>query len=609
MESLLKFITCGSVDDGKSTLIGHMLYDAKLIFADQKRALELDSKVGSREGNIDYSLLLDGLMAEREQGITIDVAYRYFATENRSFIVADTPGHEEYTRNMAVGASFASLAVILTDASQGVLVQTRRHAGICSLMGIKHFVFAVNKMDLVDYDIKIFEKIQREINGLMSEFDFKTLQIIPVSATEGDNITKTSDRMQWYKGVPLLKYLEEVDVKEDVEVKGFSMPVQRVCRPNYNFRGFQGQISSGKICRGDDITVLPSGEKATVKEIYEGDKKVNQSSKGHGVTIQLDSEIDISRGCIIEKNYSLLCGMNFSICILWMDDKKLVEGRNFLMKVGTKLVPATITKINYKIDVNTGSQVYAKAIFKNEIAFCEVTLGEKIVVDKFINNRELGSLILIDRVSNMTSACGQIAEIIDNEKNLTWHEMDVTKELRERQLSQKAFTVWMTGLSGSGKSTLANALEKRLFTLGKHTMLLDGDNIRMGLNKNLGFNEGDRVENIRRIAEVAKLMNDAGLIVITSFISPYSQDRQSAKEIIGDDFVEVYVSTPLDECERRDVKGLYKEARKGNIRSFTGISSPYEIPETPDVEIDTSGKKIEDCVNTIIDKLKKYIEE
>ena len=609
MESLLKFITCGSVDDGKSTLIGHMLYDAKLIFADQKRALELDSKVGSREGNIDYSLLLDGLMAEREQGITIDVAYRYFATENRSFIVADTPGHEEYTRNMAVGASFASLAVILTDASQGVLVQTRRHARICSLMGIKHFVFAVNKMDLVDYDIKIFEKIQREINGLMSEFDFKTLQIIPVSATEGDNITKTSDRMQWYIGVPLLKYLEEVDVKEDVEVKGFSMPVQRVCRPNHNFRGFQGQISSGKICRGDDITVLPSGEKATVKEIYEGDKKVNQSSKGHGVTIQLDSEIDISRGCIIEKNYNLLCGMNFSICILWMDDKKLVEGRNFLMKVGTKLVPATITKINYKIDVNTGSQVYAKAIFKNEIAFCEVTLGEKIVVDKFINNRELGSLILIDRVSNMTSACGQIAEIIDNEKNLTWHEMDVTKELRERQLSQKAFTVWMTGLSGSGKSTLANALEKRLFTLGKHTMLLDGDNIRMGLNKNLGFNEGDRVENIRRIAEVAKLMNDAGLIVITSFISPYSQDRQSAKEIIGDDFVEVYVSTPLDECERRDVKGLYKEARKGNIRSFTGISSPYEIPETPDVEIDTSGKKIEDCVNTIIDKLKKYIEE
>ena len=608
-DDLLKFITCGSVDDGKSTLIGHMLYDAKLLFADQKKALELDSKVGSRDGNIDYSLLLDGLMAEREQGITIDVAYRYFTTDNRSFIVADTPGHEEYTRNMAVGASFASLAVILVDASQGVLVQTRRHSRICSLMGIKHFVFAVNKMDLVHYDQQRFQKIEKDIKVLMAEFDYATMKIIPVSATEGDNITKQSKQMPWYEGETLLTYLENVDVSEKENEKGFSMPVQRVCRPNQNFRGFQGQISSGTIAVGDTITVLPSGEKAKVSNILETDKEVSESSKGHAVTIQLDTEIDVSRGCVLEKDYDLYTGSMFTASILWMDDTSLVAGRNFWLKIGTQQVPATVMRIKYKTDVNTGAEIYADNIYKNEIAFCEISVGSKIVFDKFVDNRELGSLILIDRITNMTSACGVVVRPLDRGRSLTWHDMDITRELRESQLGQKAVTVWMTGLSGAGKSTLANEVEKRLFAMGKHTMLLDGDNVRMGLNKNLGFEEKDRIENIRRIAEVSKLMNDAGLIVLTSFISPFRQDRRNAKDIIGERFVEIYVSTPIEECERRDVKGLYKEARAGKIANFTGISSPYEEPENPDIVVDTSAHTIEECVDIILEGLKPFLKE
>ncbi len=607
-DDLLKFITCGSVDDGKSTLIGHMLYDAKLLFADQKKALELDSKVGSRDGDIDYSLLLDGLMAEREQGITIDVAYRYFTTDNRSFIVVDTPGHEEYTRNMAVGVSFASLAVILVDASQGVLVQTKRHSRICSLMGIKHFVFAVNKMDLVHHDKQKFKKIEKDIKVLMAEFDYRTLKIIPVSATEGDNITSPSENMPWYQGEPLLTYLENVDVKEEDNGMGFSMPVQRVCRPNRSFRGFQGQISSGTVSVGDTVTVMPSRETAKVTNILDGDQKVEQSSKGHAVTIQLDTEIDVSRGCVLERDYQLCTGSMFTASILWMDDSSLVAGRNFWMKIGTQQVPATVMKIKYKIDVNTGAEVYADNIYKNEIAYCEISAGTNLVFDRFEHNRELGSLILIDRVTNMTSACGVVQEPLARGKSLTWHNMDVTRSLRESQLGQRAVTVWMTGLSGAGKSSIANALEKRLFSLGKHTMLLDGDNVRMGLNKNLGFEENDRIENIRRIAEVAKLMNDAGLIVLTSFISPFRQDRRNARDIVGESFVEVYVSTPIEECEKRDVKGLYREARKGNIQNFTGVSSPYEEPEKPEIVVDTSKHSLEECVDIVLKGLEKYLE-
>lgn len=607
MNALLKFITCGSVDDGKSTLIGHMLYDAKLLFADQERALELDSKVGSRGGEIDYSLLLDGLMAEREQGITIDVAYRYFTTERRSFIVADTPGHEEYTRNMAVGASFADLAVILVDASQGVLTQTRRHTRICSLMGIKHFVFAVNKMDLIDFEQEKFQKIQKDIKVLLAEFEYSTAQMIPVSATEGDNITKRSVHMPWYTGKTLLDYLETINVKENPAETGFTMPVQRVCRPNHTFRGFQGQIESGSVSVGDAIKVLPSGESAKVTLIYEGDKEVQTSATGHAVTIQLDTEIDVSRGCVLIRDTSLNVDSMFAATLLWMDDVKLLPGRNFLLKLGTQSVPATIMKIRYKIDVNTGEEVYADAIYKNEIALCEISTASKLVFDEFEKNNALGSLILIDRVSHMTSACGIVEHTLNRENQLTWHNMDITRSFREEQLGQTAKTIWFTGLSGSGKSTLANELEKRLAAMGKHTMLLDGDNVRMGLNRNLGFREADRIENIRRIAEVSKLMNDAGLIVLTSFISPFAQDRQNAREIIGDAFMEVYVSTPMEECERRDVDGLYKKARKGELDHFTGVTSPYEVPQHADVVIDTSKFSVEACVDQILEQLKNQL--
>lgn len=608
-EDLLKFITCGSVDDGKSTLIGHMLYDAKLLFADQEKALQLDSKVGSREGAIDYSLLLDGLMAEREQGITIDVAYRYFTTDNRSFIVADTPGHEEYTRNMAVGASFASLAVILVDASQGVLVQTRRHSRICSLMGIKHFVFAVNKMDLVNYDEKCFKQIKKDIKVLMAEFDYSSLQVIPVSATEGDNVTKKAVTMPWYKGDALLTYLENVDVKDNQMQTGFALPIQRVCRPNHNFRGFQGQISCGQIAVGESIKVLPSGETAKVTGIYQGDKQVEASGKGQAVTITLDTEIDISRGCVMVKDCELYTGNVFTVSLLWMDDDHLVTGRNFWLKLGTQMISATVMKIKHKIDVNSGTEISAKSITKNEIAVCEISVGSKIVFDKFENNRELGSFILIDRITNMTSACGVVLHPLSRGKNLVWHNMDITKELRESHMEQKAITIWLTGLSGAGKSTIANELEKRLFAMGKFSMLLDGDNVRMGLNKNLGFKEEDRIENIRRIAEVSKLMNDAGLIVLTSFISPFKKDRRNAKDIIGEEnFVEVYISTPLEECEKRDVKGLYKEARSGKIPNFTGVSSPYEAPENPSITVDTSKYSVEECVDMILEGLKTYLD-
>ncbi len=608
MNGLLKFITCGSVDDGKSTLIGHMLYDAKLLFADQEKSLILDSKVGSREGKIDYSLLLDGLMAEREQGITIDVAYRYFTTENRSFIVADTPGHEEYTRNMAVGASFADLAVILVDASQGVLVQTRRHTRICSLMGIRHFVFAVNKMDLIDFDQEKFEDIQTDIKRLVSEFDYDSMTVIPVSATDGDNVTKKSNRAYWYKGDSLLTYLENIDVSSDDAESGFSMPVQRVCRPNHTFRGFQGQIETGSIAVGDEVRILPSSEKAHVKELVVGFDRVEKAYKGQAVNICLDKEIDVSRGCVIVKDANAKTGNMFTAKLLWMDDTKLVAGKNFMLKLGTKRIPATVMNIKYKIDVNTGKKVNASKIFKNEIVVCEISTSEKIVFDTFQQNPALGSFILIDRLTHMTSACGVVSKMIVRSDNLTYQELSITSEQRANQKGQKAATIWLTGLSGSGKSTLANELEKRLFLQGKHTMRLDGDNVRLGLNKNLDFSESGRIENIRRIAEVCKLMNEAGLIVITSFISPFERDRMMAEEIVGNEkFIEVYVSTPLEECEKRDIKGLYKKAREGQIPNFTGISSPYEVPEQPDIQVDTSNITIEEAADLVMEQLKELL--
>ena len=605
MNGLLKFITCGSVDDGKSTLIGHMLYDAKLLFADQERALELDSKVGSREGAIDYSLLLDGLMAEREQGITIDVAYRYFTTERRSFIVADTPGHEEYTRNMAVGASFADLAVILVDATQGILVQTRRHARICALMGIKYFVFAVNKMDLAHYDRDIYRKIEKEIKKLAIDLDLYSVTVIPVSATEGDNVTHKSSNMSWYEGLALLDYLETVNVESDIVEEGFVMPVQRVCRPNHHFRGFQGQIESGEIAVGEELTVLPSGEKACVESILVLDKDSQNAQKGQAVTIQLSREIDVSRGCVLTKDTNLIVSNMFTVSLLWMDDAPLAQGKNFLLKLGTKTIPATVMSIKYKVDINSGEHIAASKLYKNEIAVCDFALAEEIVYDTFKNHKDLGCFILIDRVTNMTSACGVVEHSLRRSENLTWQKLDITREVRAQKMGQKPLTIWFTGLSGSGKSTLANELEKALSVQGRYTMLLDGDNVRMGLNQNLGFEEADRIENIRRVAEVSKLMNDAGLIVLTAFISPYASDRAKAREIIGsDNFIEVYVSTPLEECERRDIKGLYKKARDGKIPNFTGISSPYEVPVNPDIVIDTSVCSIREAVDALVGSIK-----
>ncbi|MFI3325075.1 MAG: adenylyl-sulfate kinase [Clostridia bacterium] len=606
MKGLLKFITCGSVDDGKSTLIGHILYDSKLLFADQENALILDSKIGSREAQIDYSLLLDGLMAEREQGITIDVAYRYFNTEKRNFIVADTPGHEEYTRNMAVGASFAELAIILLDATKGILTQTRRHTRICNLMGIRHFVFAVNKMDLVDYDQKTYDKIQRDIKRLIedNEYECDSIKFIPVSATEGDNVTKSSANMSWYKESPLLEYLENVDTSEKEEQKSFMMPVQRVCRPNLDFRGFQGQISRGAVSVGEEITILPSKEKALVKEIYNTDTKVQKASFGEAITVSLDREVDCSRGCVIAKEEHTTTRL-IRADLIWMDDEKLVVGRNFLLKVGTKLVPATIMNIHYCVDVNTGERVLSDDAKKNDIINCDISLSEKVLVESFKDNKELGRFILVNRVTHMTSACGIIEHKLYRSDNLTWQNLDITKEYRANQKNQSPKTIWFTGLSGSGKSTIANQLEKELAVAGKHTMLLDGDNVRLGLNNNLGFTEEDRIENIRRFAEVSKLMNDAGLITLVSVISPFDEDRLNAKRIIGDDsFILVHVATSVEECIRRDTKNLYQKAINGEIKNFTGISSPYEMPTNADIVVDTEKTSIEDAVSQILEYIK-----
>lgn len=603
MQGLLKFITCGSVDDGKSTLIGHMLYDAKLLFADQKRALELDSRIGSRSGKLDYSLLLDGLMAEREQGITIDVAYRYFTTENRSFIVADTPGHEEYTRNMAVGASFADLAVILVDATQGVLFQTRRHTRICSLMGIRHFVFAVNKMDLINYNKEMFGVIQKAIRQLMAEFDYDTFQIIPVSATEGDNVTKVSNKLSWYKGQPLLPYLEQVDIGDWRSELPFLMPVQRVCRPNHEFRGFQGQVEAGTVQIGDIVRILPSKEVAGVKEILIGNCLSQSAIQGQPVTVSLDREVDVSRGCVLTMDSRMTAASLFTAFLLWMDDQKLVQGKEYFLKLGTKTVPVTIISMKYRINVNDGSHIPVQEVYKNEIVCCDLSAAEKIVMQPFDESRFLGGLILIDRVTNQTCACGTVSHILRRSDNVVWQNLDITKEIRAKQLNQKPMTLWFTGLSGSGKSTIANQLEKTLVALGRHTMLLDGDNIRLGLNRNLGFKERDRIENIRRVAETSKLMNDAGLIVLVALITPYQQMREMAKEIIGEEYREIYVSTSLEECERRDVKGLYQKARNGEIPNFTGVSEPYEIPEKPDLTIDTQTMQMEEIIDEIMSKL------
>ena len=607
MDNILKFITCGSVDDGKSTLIGHMLYDAKLLFADQEKALLLKSKFGSNDGRIDFSLLLDGLMDEREQGITIDVAYRYFSTNNRSFIVADTPGHEEYTRNMAVGASFADLAIILVDASKGLSTQTKRHVRICSFMGIKHFVLAVNKMDLIDFDKSRYDEIKEEFMQMTCNIDAESIQIIPVSATNGDNITKKSINTHWYNGLTLLQYLETIDVQKVPKENNFNMPVQRVSRPNHTFRGFQGQIESGSIKVGEEVSILPSNEKANVKSILVTDKKMNTAIAGQPVTIQLDREVDISRGCVLTTSNNIHVSNMFTATVLWMDDKNLVPGKGFLIKIGTKITPCTVMNIRHKIDINSGEHIPTDIIIKNELLECDIFSSEKVVCDTFENNKALGGLILIDRVTNSTSGCGIIKHALNKSTNISLQNIDITKEIRSQQKGQKPLTLWFTGLSGSGKSTLANAVEKRLVSLGYHTMLLDGDNVRLGLNKDLGFKENERTENIRRIAEVSKLINQAGIISLVACISPFESDRNNAKEIIGSEFIEIYLSTPLEHCIEQDVKGLYKKALNGEIPNFTGISSTYDIPNSPNIKLDTSKCTIEEATSYILENISDFL--
>lgn len=524
MKSLLKFITCGSVDDGKSTLIGHMLYEAKLLFADQEKALELDSRLGSRGGKIDYSLLLDGLLAEREQGITIDVAYRYFTTDHRSFIVADTPGHEEYTRNMAVGASFADLAVILVDATRGVVTQTKRHARICALMGIKHLVLAVNKMDLVGFDQKKFEAIKEDFRQTTAEFHIQSIQVIPVSATEGDNITTASPNTPWYEGLPLLPYLENVDVHTSDDAKPFMMPVQRVCRPDHTFRGFQGQIEAGHIAVGDEVTTLPSREKAKVKRILVTDQERDSAYAGQPVTIQLDREVDVSRGNVFTTDAQIQETDSFSATILWMDDSVLTPGKHYWVKVGTKTLPGTVTAIAHKIDINTGSTVPADRIVKNELAKCEFTLSDRIVIDSFEHHKALGGFILIDRVTHMTSACGVIDEALQGSDRFAGLDAEITRESRAQQKGQKPLTVWFAGSAAdSDQVTLAKEVERRLVSSGYHTMLLEND-------------QGDSV---RRVAEIAKVLNDAGLIALVAYDSSSASDFETARDIVGKEFIEV----------------------------------------------------------------------
>ena len=602
-KELLKIVICGSVDDGKSTLIGHMLYDAKLIFVDQEQALELDSKVGT-DGTLDYSLLLDGLKAEREQGITIDVAYRYFSTKSRSFIVADSPGHEEYTRNMAVGASFAFLALILLDASKGVLTQTRRHVRICAFMGIRHFLFAVNKMDLVSYSCDIFDVVRQQINNMMQQLEicFDSVTVIPVSATCGDNLTTISQNMPWYTGQPLLNFLETVDIDNHSGdgTEGFMMSVQRVSRSNCNFRGFQGEIYGGRISVGETITVLPSGENARVSRILSAGREVLVAGIGEAVTICLDSEVDVSRGCVLAGTSCLHVGLTFAAELLWLDDTPLKENGHYILCLGSVQMPVTVCKLCYRIDIQTGEHVSATEIQRNEFALCEMECGVPLVYATFIASKALGSLILVDRITNATSACGTVVYPLGEEGRVFRQKITIDRKMREKKNGHRAVTIWMTGLSGAGKSTLADAVEQSLYGSGVHTMLLDGDNVRMGLCWDLGFSDPDRKENIRRAAEVAKLLNDAGVIVLAAFVSPFQADRKMVREILGEGYIEVYVQATIETCIDRDIKGHYQKALRGEIRNFTGISSPYEVPQNPDMVVDTDRDSIEICRDQIL---------
>jgi len=599
---LLRFITCGSVDDGKSTLIGRMLYESQMIFDDQVASLKKDSKQHGTQGeDIDFALLVDGLSAEREQGITIDVAYRFFSSSKRKFIVADTPGHEQYTRNMATGASTADLAILLIDARNGVMTQTKRHSFIVSLLGIKNVVLAINKMDLVKYDQKIFKKIEMDYLAFAKKLNFTSIQSIPMSALKGDNVYQKSKSMKWYTGKTLFDYLETVDVKKSI-ARHFLFPVQRVNRPNLDFRGYSGTIASGSIKVGEEIITSSSRQKAKVKEIYLGHDSLKSANFNKSITITLNKEIDISRGDVLCKKDSLIeTADQFNINIIWMSDDKCYPGRTYLTKIHNTSTSMKVLEIKKLYNINTLEHQPGKELELNDVAEVTISLNKSIPFTHYNENKNLGALIVIDPLNNQTIGVGMINFALRRAQNIHLQSLSITKELREKINGHKGQVLWLTGLSGSGKSTIANALEKELYTQGKKTYILDGDNVRHGLNKDLGFTDKDRIENIRRVAEVAKLMCDAGLIVITAFISPFRSEREMARSLFQEnDFKEIYISTPLKVAEKRDPKGLYKKARQGKIPNFTGIDSPYEIPTKPDLEINTSKITIEESVQKIL---------
>ena len=610
-KSLLRFITCGSVDDGKSTLIGRLLYDSKMIFEDQLAALEADSKrVGTQGQEIDFALLVDGHAAERDQGITIDVAYRFFATEKRKFIVADCPGHEQYTRNMVTGASTADLAVILIDARKGVLVQTRRHSYLAKLLGIRNIVLAVNKMDLIDYDQAKYDAIVADYTAFAASIGISSFTVMPISGFKGDNITENSANTPWYSGSPLMAHLETVDLDVTADqAKPFRMAVQWVNRPNLDFRGFSGQIASGSVKPGDAIRVLPSGKTSTISKIVTLDGDLDQAVAGQSVTLCFDSEIDCSRGDVIAlADNPPEAADQFESTIVWMSDEALIPGRAYWLKLGTQLVSATIHVPKYTLNVNDpaglGSHLAAKTLELNAIGVAEIVTDKPIVFEAYTDNRTLGGFILIDKITNATVGAGMLHFSLRRAQNVHWQATDITRDARANLKNQKAAVLWFTGLSGSGKSTIANLVEKKLHRMNRHTFLLDGDNVRHGLNKDLGFTEADRIENIRRVGEVARLMADAGLIVITAFISPFRAERDMVRAMIpGSEFIEIFIDTPLAEAEKRDVKGLYKKARSGALKNFTGIDSPYEAPDTAEIRIDTTAMGAEAAADMIVQKL------
>jgi bifunctional enzyme CysN/CysC len=602
-KSLLRFITCGSVDDGKSTLIGRLLYESKLIFDDQLAQLSADSKrVGTRGGELDFALLVDGLAAEREQGITIDVAYRFFSTERRKFIVADTPGHEQYTRNMVTGASTADLAVILVDARKGVLVQTRRHSFLVHLLGISRIVLAVNKMDLVGYSRETFEALAAQYREFASRLGLADITAVPLSAVYGDNVIARSANTSWYSGPTLLEHLETVEVDATLASRPFRLPVQWVNRPHADFRGFAGLIASGSVRRGERLRVLPSGRESRVARIVTADGDLEAASAGQSVTLTLDSEVDVSRGDVLAAaDAAPQVADQFEAIIVWLQEEPMLQGRTYLMKSGTRTVSATVTPLKHRINVNTLEHEPAERLELNDIGACELELDRPIPFEPYTASRALGGFILIDRLTNNTAGAGLISFALRRSQNVHWQALDVDKPLRARLKGQKACVLWLTGLSGAGKSTIANRVEKRLAAAGRHTYLLDGDNVRHGLNKDLGFTAQDRVENIRRVAEVARLMVDAGLIVLVSFISPFRSERRMARELFAPgEFFEVFVDTPLAEAERRDVKGLYRKARRGELKNFTGIDSPYERPERPEIRVDTTALSADEAAARVI---------